>query len=99
MSRCHGIKIFGLQQTKNLTQKVNSPCYNFNNLFQFHLICLEKKICAVFIYFLQQTCIKQFHVAVVQRRLGNVQKSVMHVQSCCFAIVAFFAVLIAVVVV
>ena len=25
------------------------------------------------------------HVAVVQRRLRNVQKSVMHVQSCCFA--------------
>ena len=48
MSRCHGIKIFGLQQTKNLTQNVNSPCYNFNNLFQFHLICLEKKnLCCV----------------------------------------------------
>ena len=27
----------------------------------------------------------QFHVVVVQRRLRNVQKSVMHVQSCCFA--------------
>ena len=29
--------------------------------------------------------IRKFHVAVVQRRLRNVQKSVMHVQSCCFA--------------
>ena len=29
--------------------------------------------------------IRQFHVAVVQRRQRNVQKSVMHVQSCCFA--------------
>ena len=27
--------------------------------------------------------IKHFHVVVVQRRLRNVQKSVMHVQSCC----------------
>ena len=26
-----------------------------------------------------------FHVVVVQRRQRNVQKSVMHVQSCCFA--------------
>ena len=29
--------------------------------------------------------IRQFHVVVEQRRRGNVQKSVMHVQSCCFA--------------
>ena len=28
--------------------------------------------------------IRKFHVAVLQRRLKNVQKSVMHVQSCCF---------------
>ena len=28
--------------------------------------------------------IRKFLVAVVQRRLGNVQKSVMHLQSCCF---------------
>ena len=32
------------------------------------------------------TCkIRKFHVAVVQRRPRNVQKSVMHVQICCFA--------------
>ena len=29
--------------------------------------------------------IRHFNVVVVQRRLRNVQKSVMHVQSCCFA--------------
>ena len=29
--------------------------------------------------------IRKFHVAVGRRRLGNVQKSVMHAQSCCFA--------------
>ena len=29
--------------------------------------------------------IRRFHVAVVQRRLRNLQKSVMHVQRCCFA--------------
>ena len=28
---------------------------------------------------------RHFHVVVVQRRQRNVQKSVMHVQSCCFA--------------
>ena len=41
-----------------------------------------------------------FHVVVVQRRLRNVQKSVMHVQSCCFANInlLFFTVLVPVVV-
>ena len=29
--------------------------------------------------------IRKFHVEVMQRRQRNVQKSVMHVQSCCFA--------------
>ena len=28
--------------------------------------------------------IKKFHVAVLQQQLRNVQKSMMHVQSCCF---------------
>ena len=42
-----------------------------------------------------------FHVVVVQRRLRNVQKSVMRVPSCCFAnqTHCFFAVLVAVAVV
>ena len=41
---------------------------------------------------------RHFHVVVAQRRLRNVQKSVMHVQSCCFAnqTYYFFAVLVAV---
>ena len=45
--------------------------------------------------------IRQFHVVVVQRRQGKVPKSVMHVQSCCFANLnlLFFIVLVAVVVV
>ena len=45
--------------------------------------------------------IRHFHVVVVQRRQRNVQKKVMHVQSCCFAnqTCCFFAVLVAVAVV
>ena len=46
--------------------------------------------------------IRKFLVADLQRRLRNVQKSVMHVQSCCFADINrlfFFAVLVAVAVV
>ena len=44
---------------------------------------------------------RHFRVVVVQWRQRNVQKSVMHVQSCCFANQAycFFAVLVAVAVV
>ena len=41
--------------------------------------------CVGFTYSIKQASeIRKFHVAVVQRRLGNVQKGVMHVQSCCF---------------
>ena len=42
--------------------------------------------------------IRHFHVVVVQRRLRNVQKRVMHVQSCYFAnlnLLLFFVVLVA----
>ena len=42
--------------------------------------------------------IMHFHVVVVQNGQRNVQKSVMHVQSCCFAYktYCFFDVLVAV---
>ena len=40
---------------------------------------IEKKFCVVFTYFIKQAReIRKFHVAVVQRRLRNVQKSVIH---------------------
>ena len=44
---------------------------------------------------------RHFHVVVVQRRLRNVQKSVMHVPSCCFTNLTYclFAVPVAVAVV
>ena len=42
--------------------------------------------------------IRHFHVEVEQKQERNVQKSVMHVQSCCFAYLTFcfFDVLVAV---
>ena len=46
--------------------------------------------------------IRKFYVAVVQRRLRNVQKKRDHVQSCCFAYLndlLFFAVLVAITIV
>ena len=45
--------------------------------------------------------IRKFHVVVVLRRLRKVQKSVVNVQSCCFAIETYcvFAVLVAIFVV
>ena len=48
---------------------------------------LEKEnFCIMFIYSIKRAReIGHFHVAVVQRRLRNVQKTVMHVQNCCFA--------------
>ena len=45
----------------------------------------EKESC--YLVFLSSTKreIRHFHLVVVRRRQGNVQKSVKHVQSCCFA--------------
>ena len=52
-------------------------------------LSLEKEketFCVVLTYSIKRAReIRKFHVAVVQQRLRNVQKSVMHVQSCCFA--------------
>ena len=49
-------------------------------------LSLEKEnFCVVLTHSIKRACeIRKFHVAVVQQRLRNVQKSVMHVQSCFF---------------
>ena len=67
-------------------------------------LSLEKEtFCVVFTNSVKRAReIRKFHVAVVQRRLRNVQKSVMLVQSCFLAnlnISGFFAVLVTVAVV
>ena len=62
----------------------------------------RRSFCAVFHYSIKRAReVRKFHVAVAQRRLRNVPKSMMHVQSCCFADinVFFFAVLVAVAVI
>ena len=52
-------------------------------------LSLEKEtenVCFVLTYLIKRASeIRKFHVAVVQQRLRNVQKSLMHVQSCSFA--------------
>ena len=40
--------------------------------------------------------IRLLHVIIMQWRLRNVQKSVLHVQSCCFALILYFFVLVVV---
>ena len=45
----------------------------------------EKESCCLVFPSSTKREIRHFHVVVVQRRQRNVQKSVMHVQSCCFA--------------
>ena len=48
----------------------------------------KETFCVVFTYSVKRAHeISKFHVAVVQRWLQNVQKSVMHVQSCCFTFI------------
>ena len=45
----------------------------------------EKESCCLVFPSSTKREIRQFHVVVVQWRQRNVQKSVMHVQNCCFA--------------
>ena len=49
----------------------------------------EKESCCLVFPSSTKREIRHFHVVVVQRRQRNVQKSVMHVQSCCFANLTF----------
>ena len=65
--------------------------------------CIKRKrkvlCCVHLLHKALLTCkIRTFHVAVVQRRLRNVQKIAMHLQSCCFAYInlLLFAVLVVV---
>ena len=52
-------------------------------------LSLEKEkenFCVVLTYLIKRASeIRKFHVAVVQQRLRNVKKSLMHVRSCSFA--------------
>ena len=61
----------------------------------------EKESCCLVFPSSTKRELRRFHVVVLRRRQGNVPKSVMHVQSCCFAnqTCCFFAVLFAVAVV
>ena len=45
----------------------------------------EKESCCLVFPSSTKHEIRHFHVVVVQRRLRNVQKSLIHVQTCCFA--------------
>ena len=58
----------------------------------------ERKICRDVIKSSIKRPMGEFHVVVVKWRQRNVEESVMHVQSCCFAYkpIAFFDVLVAV---
>ena len=51
----------------------------------------KENLCVLFTYSLKWAReIRTFHVAIVQRRLRNVQKRVMHVKICCFANINLF---------
>ena len=100
-SRCHGSKISGRQQTELNSHccklhRSYSISLNLSNVEEIsglnskgRYLSLQKakdNFCVVFTYSIKRARkIRRFHVAVVQRRLRNLQKSVMHVQRCCFA--------------
>ena len=76
-------------------------CLNLNSKALYQSSGKEKESCCFVFPSLTKRGIRHFHVVVMQRRLRNVQKTVMHVQSCCFAnqTYCFFAVHVAVAVV
>ena len=76
-------------------------CLNLNSKALYQSSGKEKESCCFVFPSLTKRGIRHFHVVVMQRRLRNVQKTVMHVQSCCFAnqTYCFFAVHLAVAVV
>ena len=63
----------------------SSISFNLSNNYIGPYLSLEKEnFCVMFTYSIKQVHdIKKFHVAVLQQQLRNVQKSMMHVQSCC----------------
>ena len=72
-----------------------SISFKLSNVGKIFWVCIRKYLslekekenfCVVFTYSIKRARkIRKFHEAVVPRRLRNVQKSVMHVQSCRFA--------------
>ena len=81
-----------LSRSFHLVQFVNS-CQTFlelNSKGLYQSSGKEKESCCLVFPSSTKREIRHFHVVVVQRRLRNVQKSVMHVQSCCSANLCFF---------
>ena len=72
-----------------------SISFNLSNVGSIFWVCIwkylslekekRKLLCCVHLHHKTARKIRKFHEAVVQRRLRIVQKSVRHVQSCCFA--------------
>jgi len=59
---------------------------SLRTVFKFRKRKLKENFCVLFTNSIKRACeIRKFHVAVAQRELRNVQKSMTHVQSCCFA--------------
>ena len=94
-SRCHSSKISGRQQTENVIDQFHLICKimakfsgieSLRTVFKFRKRKLKENFCVLFTNSIKRACeIRKFHVAVAQRELRNVQKSMTHVQSCCFA--------------
>ena len=76
-------------------------CLNLNSKALYQSSGKEKESCCFVFPSLTKRGIRHFHVVVMQRRLRNVQKTMIHVQGCCFAnqTYCFFAVHVAVAVV
>ena len=83
----------------HLLQQTTGNSFNIKGLYQSS--GKEEESCWLVFPSSTKREIRHLHVVVVQRRLTNVQKSVMYVQNCCFANKSYrlFAVLVAVAVV
>ena len=74
---------YSFVKCRRTPQKLNSK----GPLFKFRK---RNRISSLFVYLLQKRDIRHFYVVDVQNRQTNVQKSVMHVRSCCFTYTTYY---------
>ena len=72
---------------------------DLNSWERFPISEREMKFCPCLFMVSMKREIRNFYDSVVQKQLRNVQKSVMHVQSCCFVLNLFIIIIILIIII
>ena len=90
------LRFFKLYRAYSILSNIGNFCLELSSRALYQSSGKEKESCCLVFLSSTNREIRHFHVVIVQKRQRNIQKSVMHVQSCCLLI---FAVLVDVAVV